>query len=178
MLAKILKMGESKYIETVNSNSHDIARNINKTYFCSMIKGYITIVLLMITSQSFSQIHVRGTIYDGYGEKVRDVVISLTGTDICSTSDSNGRYKITVPDGKATIVYNKPSFNSLKVRVKRKYQIDVVLIENEEIDKNVAVGYGIQSSGKITGAVGTIGTSTRTQPSYVVSYKTVNSLKK
>ena len=138
--------------------------------------GKLTVVLSMLsiysTYQLYSQNMVRGIVYESdFGEKLDNVTVQIDGIDICSTTDSLGRYKITVPEKKEYIVFSKIGFDKLYVKVKHNYEINVVLAQLQKDAIEVNIGYGTQRSTEITGAVGNIGNRYDRPKSYISSTK-------
>ena len=138
--------------------------------------GKLTMVLAMLCifspCQLFSQKMVRGIVYESeLGEKLENVTVQIDGIDICSTTDSLGRYKITVPDKNDYIVFSKNGFDKLYVKIKHNYEINVVLAQLQKDAIEVNIGYGTQRLTEITGAVGNIGNRYDRPKSYVSSTK-------
>jgi len=137
-----------------------------------MLRSLVTATCIVLVGFTFPQYHVRGVVYDAdSGDGIPDVVVSVVGSDICSTTDSSGRYKITVPVPKSTLMYTAPDYDAFLVRVGKKMGINVVLVTDFIYVNDVAVGYGTQAANQITGAVATIGNSPQ-RSSYMISYTT------
>lgn len=137
-------------------------------------KNIVFIALVVCLKIAFSQQMVRGTVYESeLGEKLKDVTIMVDGTDICSTTDSTGTYKITVPGEKSYLVFIKNDFDKLYVKVRRNYEINVVMASTIPPVRDVDVGYGSQRSTEVTGAVSNIGGGGFRPRSYVESTKKI-----
>ena len=134
--------------------------------------GILLALLLSTSSVVVAQMHVRGTVYESeLGDKLRNVTVTIDGTDICSTTDSSGNYKITVPNEKVFLLYNCEGYESLYVKVRRNYVINVVLGFIYNPKTNIDVGYGTQQSTEVTGAVASIGGGHYQARSFVASTK-------
>jgi hypothetical protein len=132
----------------------------------------VVFTILICSLTSFSQQHVRGTVYESeLGDKLDSVLVEVDGMDICSLTDTAGHYKITVPNGKVFLLFSKKGYDRLYEKVRKSYEIDVVLASLTTETQNVNVGYGSQRSTEITGAVTSIGSGGVRPRSYVSSTK-------
>jgi len=138
-----------------------------------MAKAFFVFLCLLIGSlHCFSQLQVRGTVYESeMGDKLDSVVVKVDGMDICSTTDTGGHYKITVPNGKAFLLFSKNGYDGLYEKVRNSYEINVVMAQLFSEATNVNVGYGTQRTTEITGAVASLGSSAARPRSYVSSTK-------
>jgi TonB-dependent starch-binding outer membrane protein SusC len=138
-----------------------------------MSKLFISIFYLLIFCITVNaQKHVRGTVYESeMGDKLKNVTVKIDGTDFCSTTDSLGNYKITVPSEKSYLYFTCEGYDPLFAKVKRNYEINVVLGQLLVSDRDVNVGYGTQRSTEVTGAVASIGGGQYHARSFVSSTK-------
>ncbi len=83
--------------------------------------------------------------------------VVLKGTQRGTTTDSNGEYKIVVPDGNAVLVVGFIGFVSQEVAVGTRSTINVSLAASaSDLAQVVVVGYGSTAKKDITGAVTSI----------------------
>jgi TonB-linked SusC/RagA family outer membrane protein len=81
------------------------------------------------------------------------VSIVLKGTTTGTNTDGNGRYKITVPDEKAVLVFSYVGYLPQEVVVGNQTSINLTLkLDTKSLDEVVVVGYGEQQKKLITGA--------------------------
>lgn len=101
-------------------------------------------------------IDVTGMVSDDKGPLV-GVVVQVKGTQRSVATDSEGRYKITVPDQNAVLLFRFIGYQNQEVKVDGKKLVNVVLKAAEaELNDVVVVGYGTQRQKDLTGSVGAI----------------------
>lgn len=110
-----------------------------------------------VRDQSLSPIQVSGKITDTKGEPLPGASIVVMDTPGTGTiSDLDGLYTIQVNPG-ATLVFSYIGFESQKVVVENKSQINVNLAEKSgALDEVVVVGYGTQKAYSVVGSITTI----------------------
>lgn len=97
---------------------------------------------------------IRGQVTDNKGEALIGVSVRLKGTTIGASTDVNGRYIITVPDGPATLVFTYIGYDVKEVVVSGRTSVDVQLEQsNQALSEVVVVGYGTQKKSDLTGSV-------------------------
>ena len=120
---------------------------------------YLTLLCLIIgITWANAQIRVTGRVADAKDAgSLVGVSISIKGTGIGVTSDSEGKYSITVPTANATLSFNYLGYDAVEEIVNGRTVIDVVMKENTTLlDEVVVVGYGTQKKVNLTGAVSTV----------------------
>ncbi|WP_118195575.1 SusC/RagA family TonB-linked outer membrane protein [Albibacterium indicum] len=101
------------------------------------------------------QQQIRGTVSDETGLPLPGVTVQVQGTQVASTTDSEGRYTIQAENG-ATLVFNMIGFVS-EERVVDGSSINVVLKASiSDLDEVVVVGYGTQRRRDLTGAISSV----------------------
>ncbi|MFA6945486.1 MAG: TonB-dependent receptor [Pedobacter sp.] len=97
---------------------------------------------------------VKGQITDSKGEALIGVSVKVKGTAIGVSSDANGRYSITVPDGSSVLVFTYIGYTTKEVSMSGRASLDVVLEQSSEsLQEVVVVGYGTQKKSDLTGSV-------------------------
>lgn len=103
------------------------------------------------------QIAISGVVKDKGGEPLPGVNILVKGTTSGTITDFNGVFSLSVPDGKATLVFNFVGFQTQEVMVMDKRQFQITLLEDlKEIDEVVVVGYGTQKKVNVSGSVSSV----------------------
>lgn len=122
-----------------------------KVLFCALS-------LLLFSFQSIAQPKtITGTVTDDKGTTLIGVSVMVKNTKIGSTSDSNGKFKITVADNNATLVFAYVGFIQQEVPLNGQSAITVKLKEtNENLQEVVVTGYGSQKRESITGSIATV----------------------
>lgn len=99
---------------------------------------------------------VTGRVVSEKNEPLAGVTVRVKGTNVGTTTDGNGNFKIDAPDY-AVLVFSFTGFETREVSVDGKSNLTVTL---EEISTNlgevVVVGYGTQKKKDLTGSVATL----------------------
>ncbi|WP_411274964.1 SusC/RagA family TonB-linked outer membrane protein, partial [Daejeonella sp.] len=100
---------------------------------------------------------VRGQVTDVKGEPLIGVSVKVKGTNNGVSTDINGQYSLTMPDGSNILVFTYVGYLMQEVVVNNRQAVNVVLIADEKsLDEVVVVGYGVQRKSDLTGAVGSV----------------------
>jgi TonB-linked SusC/RagA family outer membrane protein len=85
------------------------------------------------------------------------VNVVVKGTNLGTTTDSEGRYSIRIRDTDATLIFSFIGYTTQEVPVMAQSTIDVVMVADvQELNEVVVVGYGTQEKVTLTGAVANI----------------------
>ncbi len=102
-------------------------------------------------SASIEQMDVRGKVVDQNGQGLPGVSVIVQGTTSGTTTDGDGIYRLTVPDG-ATLVYSFVGFESQEIPVSNRSVIDVSMKEDiEALDEVVVTALGIEKDQRTLG---------------------------
>jgi len=101
---------------------------------------------------------VQGTVLDAQtGGGLPGVNVVVQGTTTGTTTDAEGRYQLTVPDGATKLVYSFVGYLTQEVALENRTTITVRLVaDNKALSEVVVVGYGTQKKVNLTGAVSNI----------------------
>jgi TonB-linked SusC/RagA family outer membrane protein len=100
---------------------------------------------------------VTGRVTDTLGVPLPGVNVKLKGSTAGTTTGSEGRYSITIPDGNGTLVFSYLGFTTHEVEVNGRNTINIQLKERASaLNEVVVVGYGTQKKVNLTGAVSVI----------------------
>ncbi|XOV91626.1 MAG: SusC/RagA family TonB-linked outer membrane protein [Bacteroidota bacterium] len=100
---------------------------------------------------SDEQTTVRGKVVDNNGQGLPGVSVIVQGTTTGTTTDADGIYNLSVPDG-ATLVYSFVGFESQEIPVSNRSVIDVSMKEDiESLDEVVVTALGIEKDQKTLG---------------------------
>ncbi len=106
---------------------------------------------------SAADIQVTGTVTDEKGDGLPGVNVVIKGTTKGVTTDATGAFRMSVPDQNAILVFSFVGYTSKEVVVGANARIAVTLVaDNQTLEEVVVVGYGTQSRGTVTGAVGNV----------------------
>jgi len=101
---------------------------------------------------------VQGTVTDGVtGEPLPGANVSVQGTQVGTTTGTDGTYQIEVPDSDAVLVFSFVGYREKNVRVRDRETINVTLQEQVgQLEEVVVTGYGAQQRGEISGAISSV----------------------
>jgi TonB-linked SusC/RagA family outer membrane protein len=100
---------------------------------------------------------VKGKVTSETLEGIPGVNVLLKGTTTGTTTDSEGNYSLTVPDGNGILIFSNIGFVSQEVEINRRESINITLKEDiQSLSEVVVVGYGTQEKANLTGSVSTV----------------------
>ncbi|GAA4413014.1 TonB-dependent receptor [Nibrella viscosa] len=113
---------------------------------------------LPLIAQNAQGLTVRGQVTTGgTSEPLPGVNVIIKGTQQGTTTDANGRYSLSVPDGRATLTFSYIGYVTREVPVSNQPAIDVALqSDNRSLNEVVVVGYGTQRKVETTGAIASV----------------------
>lgn len=99
-------------------------------------------------------VRVTGKVTSPTGQPIPGASVSVKGSSAGTSTDAEGNYAITVPDG-ATLVYSSVGFELQEVAVGGRTTIDITLQEStgRSMDEVVVIGYGTASKRDLTGSI-------------------------
>ncbi|MGN1232152.1 MAG: SusC/RagA family TonB-linked outer membrane protein [Candidatus Cryptobacteroides sp.] len=106
-----------------------------------------------------SQRKVTGTVKDADNIPIYGATVSIQGTRTGATTDADGKYSLSVPSGKATVLeFQCLGYETTTRTVSSSLAIvDVVLEESTEfLEDAVVIGYGTVKKSDMTGSVSTV----------------------
>jgi len=100
---------------------------------------------------------ITGKVTDEAGEGLPGVNVILKGTQTGTTSQADGSFELTVPDGNVVLVFSFVGYLSQERTVTTATSLDIVLVsDTKALEEVVVVGYGTQKKVNLTGAVATV----------------------
>jgi len=101
---------------------------------------------------------VRGRVSDAdTGETIPGVNVVVRGTTIGTTTDAQGQYRLTVPEGAEILVFSYVGYEPQEVTITGRTQVDVRLRPSiAQLQELVVVGYGQVQRQRVTGSVASI----------------------
>lgn len=111
--------------------------------------------MLLVSSLTFAQSSVRGTITDQAGDPIIGASVSVKGAKGAgAVSDTNGSFSITVPSTRSQLVVSYVGYETQTVSLAGQTSINVVLTEDRQtLNEVVVVGYGVMKRSDLTGSV-------------------------
>ena len=100
---------------------------------------------------------ISGKITDANDEPIAGANVTVKGTIVGTTTDTDGKYKLTVPSGANTLVVSFIGYLTQEVIIGNQSVINVVLESDiQALSEIVVVGYGQQRKSDITGAISSV----------------------
>jgi TonB-linked SusC/RagA family outer membrane protein len=104
-----------------------------------------------------ADITVTGRVTDETGGGVPGVTVVLKGTTRGASTDDQGNFSLSVPDGTGTLVVSSIGFVSQEVPINNQTSIKVSLrSDTKALEEVVVVGYGTQRREDVTGAISSV----------------------
>ena len=117
------------------------------------MKIYLSALLLMASLQLMSQ-SVSGVILDENGEGVIGATILIKGTSQGTTTEFDGSYTMNVNSLSDTLQVSYIGYKSQVVPINLRTTVDItMMLDANELDEVVVVGYGRQKKRLVTGAI-------------------------
>ncbi|MCC9168769.1 SusC/RagA family TonB-linked outer membrane protein [Pontibacter harenae] len=108
-------------------------------------------------SERLFDVTVTGSITGDNGESLPGVSIQVKGTTLGTTTDVNGNFTLTVPDGNATLVVSYLGYMQQEVAVNNRTNINIALKpDTKALDEVVVIGYGTAQKSDVTGALSSV----------------------
>lgn len=106
---------------------------------------------------SRADIIVTGTVTDETTGPIPGVNVILKGTTVGTTTDTEGKFSLTVPDESAILVFSFIGYKSAEIVVGNQSTLNIVLqSDSRELDEVVVIGYGAVKKSDLTGAISSI----------------------
>ncbi len=117
-------------------------------------KSILITLFLIVSTAMFAQQHqVTGIVVDNYGDPLVGVGISAQGArNLLATTDLNGKYTVSVPEGVKVLSFSYIGFTTLDIEIKGQTEINVTMIQNvSQLDEVTVTALGISREKKALG---------------------------
>ncbi|MCW3116078.1 MAG: TonB-dependent receptor plug, partial [Chitinophagaceae bacterium] len=123
-------------------------------------KGFaITFSLIFFSLAVFAQKTITGKITGPDNQPVFGATVSVKGTNIATTTGSDGSFSINVPNNQNSLVVSYVGYETSEVNIAGKGVVDVGLkIQSANLNEVIVTGYSAQRKKDITGAVAVVNT--------------------
>ncbi|GAB3954076.1 TonB-dependent receptor [Spirosoma harenae] len=126
--------------------------------FKSDNQGFNPILNPVNPAEILADLTITGTVVDEKGEGLPGVSVLVKGTQRGTSTNTEGKYQIAVPDESAVLVFSFVGFQTQELTVEKRSRIDITLkTDNKNLDEVVVVGYGTVKKSDLTGAVAKVG---------------------
>lgn len=124
----------------------------------AVLAALTAIGLLCTVGLSAQSRKVKGTVTDETGQPMIGLTVIVTGTTTGSTTDLDGNYEITVPDG-GSLTFSYLGYSPQVIPAEGRTVIDVQLLPDTELLSDaIVIGYGSTTKKDLTGSVSSMGT--------------------
>lgn len=97
---------------------------------------------------------VSGTVKDDLGTSMPGVNVVIKGTVVGTSTDSDGKYTLEVPDGNGILVFSFIGYETQEVMINNRTVIDISMLPDiNTLSEVVVVGYGTVKKRDLTGSV-------------------------
>lgn len=117
------------------------------------------VLMLLIVQGTYAQDKtVIGTVTDSKQVPLIGVNVTVKGASTLGTiTDVDGKYKLSIPAEKATLVFSYVGYVAQEVAVSSRSTVDVVLVEDAQaLDEVVVVGYGVVKKRDLVGSIASV----------------------
>ena len=116
--------------------------------------------LLLMVGGAIAQTKVNGTVVNQLdNEPVIGASIMIVGTNDGTVTDANGRFELTMPEGRKTLRITYVGMEPLEVSARPNMRI-VLTDDENSLSEIVVTGYGVTRKAAFTGAASTVGSKT------------------
>ncbi|MEZ2338571.1 TonB-dependent receptor [Mucilaginibacter sp. RCC_168] len=157
--ARLLKKAVPVNVHLQNADLSDVLKQCFQNQPFSYVVNNNTIVVTPKQAEAHTaqDIVITGQVTDDKGVPLPGVTVKVKGTDAGAQTSIDGRYKVSVSNNSAVLVFSFVGFASREIAVGTQTQIDVMLKEQPSaLNEIVVVGYGTQKKVNLTGAVSTV----------------------
>ena len=100
---------------------------------------------------------VSGTLKDERGKPVANATVLVKGTVVGTSTDTEGKFSLSVPASGRTLVVSGIGFTSQDVSIGNKTNFDITMTSSDvDMEEVVVVGYGVQQKKAFTGSASKI----------------------
>jgi TonB-dependent starch-binding outer membrane protein SusC len=108
-------------------------------------------------SIAVEEILVNGRVMDDQSNPIPGANVLIKGTTLGTSTDSDGKFSIQVPDANAVLVVSFIGYVSKEITVGAQTEIDITLeADVKQLSEVVVVGYGTQKKASVTGAISSL----------------------
>ena len=118
---------------------------------------FLALFTLVFSSLVIAQTRVTGKVTGPDGKPVFGATIGVKGTNVATTSTTDGSYAVTLPHNSTVLVFSYIGFEVSEVNVRGNNVIDVAMkLQTTSLNEVVVTGYTAQRKKDITGSVSVV----------------------
>lgn len=128
---------------------------LHRKRFSYWLFGFLMCLGISATAQQ----EIVGTVTDDTQLPLPGVAVFVKGSTVGTTTDFDGNYTITVPDGTTILSFSSIGFKDKDEAISGRTTINVELtVSNESLEETVVIGYGTTKKQDLTGSVAIVDT--------------------
>lgn len=123
------------------------------------VRSLCFVLAMLVVQCAFAQNKtITGTVTDNKQEPLIGVNVVVKGnTSVGAITNLDGKYSLSVPEGKATLVFSYIGYVTQEVPVEQQPVVNVILKEDAQaLDEVVVIGYGTVKRRDLTGAIASV----------------------
>lgn len=140
----------------VTANNEEVTDVLDKIFENTPVSYQLlanNLVVLKERTKAIVVAPITGRVVSASGEPIVGVSITVKGTTTGTSTDANGNFSITVPDG-ATLVFSAVGFATQEVKVEGSNPLNITLLAStSSMDEVVVIGYGTATKRDLTGSI-------------------------
>ncbi len=118
---------------------------------------YLVILLFFTSMTTANAATVNGTVTGADNTPLAGVSVTLKGGTAGASTNAEGKYSVTVPDLKGTLIFSFIGYSTLEMAINGRGTVNVNLTEtSNQLNDVVVVGYGRQKKVNLVGSVSTV----------------------
>ena len=130
-------------------------KRVNDKIYVKRIEDNKTLSVGIV--QEVLEIEISGKVTDENGEPLPGASVLIKETSIGTVTDSDGFYKLSVPDNTTTLVFSFVGYLTEEVGIEGRTTIDINLTPDiSQLSEIVVIGYGTQTKREVTGSIASI----------------------
>lgn len=125
-----------------------------------LVLGLLALLVcsMSVVAAAQSQSVITGMVSDSEGQPISGVTVAVRGGSASVQTDSEGQFRISVPNTQATLTFTSLGYLTLDYPLAGKSQANVQLTPSaHDLEEVVVVGYGTQKKVNLTGSIDVIG---------------------
>jgi TonB-dependent starch-binding outer membrane protein SusC len=124
-------------------------------------KVLLCVLLLAVSFSSIAQKRVEGKVTGPDNQPVFGATVSVKGTNVVTTTSTDGLYSITLPANSSVLVISYVGNQTVELNVSDKTTADVTMVVvPANLDEVVVIGYGTAKRKDLTGSISSISAAT------------------
>lgn len=154
-LCLFAQVGQSQIVGSLNSTIDKVNGNVDALYTSEVTDVKLVNETPEIITFDELQLEVRGTVTDAEtGESLPGVSVVIAGTTIGTSTDIDGNFNLTVPEGSTTLVLSFVGYQTQRIEIGGRNVIDVSLSALVSfLDEVVVLGYGSVTQRDLMGSI-------------------------